>query len=87
MTKPLHRLTEKNCPFQWTTACQQAYDTLRQKLAAFPDYTKELILDTDASDNASGAVLSQIKDDGTERVIAYASRVLNKAERCYSVTR
>uniref|UniRef100_A0A1X7U0U6 Reverse transcriptase/retrotransposon-derived protein RNase H-like domain-containing protein n=1 Tax=Amphimedon queenslandica TaxID=400682 RepID=A0A1X7U0U6_AMPQE len=89
VTKPLHRLTEKNCTFQWTTACQQAF---HQNLAsppvlAFPDFIKEFILDTDASDNAMGATLSQIKDDDTERVIACASQVLTKAERHYSVTR
>ena len=92
ITKPLHRLTEKNCPFQWSSVCQHAFDTLREKLVsppilAYPDYTKEFILDTDASDVAVGAVLSQIQDDGTERVIAYASRVLSKSERRYSVTR
>ena len=92
IAKPLHRLTEKNVRFSWTLDCQKAFELLRQKLVsspilAFPDYSREFILDTDASDIGLGAVLSQIQDDGTERVVAYASRVLTKPERRYCVTR
>ena len=46
----------------------------------------EFVLDTDASNYAIGAVLSQIQD-GDERVIAYASRTLNTSGKNYCVTR
>jgi hypothetical protein len=43
-------------------------------------------LDTDASNDAIGAVLSQIQE-GQEKVIACGSRTLTKVERNYCVTR
>ena len=46
----------------------------------------DFTLDTDASDYAIGAVLSR-KQDGVERVVAYASRSLDRRERNYCVTR
>ena len=46
----------------------------------YPDFNKEFILDTDASDNGIGGILSQIKGN-EERVIGYASRSLTKPER------
>lgn len=45
----------------------------------------QFILDTDASDYAIGAVLSQVQN-GKENVIAYGSRALNKSERNYCIT-
>jgi len=46
----------------------------------------QFILDTDASNHGIGVVLSQVQN-GSEKVIAYFSRVLNKAERNYCITR
>ena len=43
-------------------------------------------MDTDASFDGIGAVLSQCDEHGKEHVIAFASRVLSKVERNYSVT-
>ena len=42
IAKPLHRLTEKNPPLKWTSASQEAFENLCQRLVlspilAFPD--------------------------------------------------
>jgi transposase InsO family protein len=88
--KPLTDLTKKESKLVWTQACQDAFDKLRGKLTgpeimAYPQEGQSFILDTDASDFGIGAVISQVQD-GQEKVIAYASRTLNKAERNYCVT-
>ena len=51
----------------WLEQCTNAFETLRRKLTeasilAHPDFEAEFILDTDASDVAIAAVLSQTID-------------------------
>ena len=49
----------------------------------YADFTKPFKLHTDACGTGLGAVLYKTQEDGTEAVIAYASRSLNKAESHY----
>ena len=91
IAEPLTRLTRKMARFEWTEEAQQAFDALEKALAeatslAFPLPQETCILDTDASDVAVGAVLSQ-KVDGEERHIAFFSRVMNSTQRNYCTTR
>ena len=91
IARPLHKLTQKGAKFKWTKECQDSFENLKYSLThspvlAFPDFTKPFILDTDASDQGIGSVLSQMTENG-ERVVAYGSRVLSKSERKYCVTR
>eukprot|EP00731_Ephydatia_muelleri_P024551 Em0016g822a len=86
---PLHALTEKSKPWHWTERCDKAFVALKVKLASppilsFPQFDRTFVVDADASQEGVGAVLSNL-DDG--RVIAYASRVLTKAECQYCATR
>jgi hypothetical protein len=65
---------------------EKAFTTLKQQLIgaevlAFADLTKPFILETDASHQGLGAVLSQRQPDGQIRPVAYASRRLRPAER------
>lgn len=85
---PLHSLTQKGVPFNWTPECMTAFTALKDHLVqapvlAYPKFDQscnEFVLQTDASAVGLGAVLEQ---DG--HVIAYASRTLTAPERQYSV--
>ena len=92
IVKPLHHLTEHNVAFLWTEECELAFQELKRRLVtapilSYPDFSKEFVLDTDASNFALGAVLSQVQEDGSEKVIAYGSRLMTKIERRYCATR
>jgi transposase len=87
---PLTNLLKKGKRWSWTDEQQRAFEIMKEKLTeapvlACPDFSKPFTLQTDASNNGLGAVLTQESEEG-ERVIAYASRHLNKAEINYSAT-
>ena len=92
VASPLRRLTSKSIErFQWSSECYRAFRSLKEKLVtapvlAFPRRDAKFIVDCDASDYGLGAVISQ-EQDGIERTIAYASRVLDNRERRYSTTK
>ena len=88
--QPLVSLTKKNTPFKWTQECQEAFEDLKRALLgpdimSFPTDDGLFILDTDASDETIGAVLSQVQL-GREKVIAFGSQSLGKSERNYCAT-
>jgi len=81
IAEPLSGMTKKYTPFMWTDETQQSFEELKRALLdvdtlAYSTPGIPCILDTDASDVAVGAVLSQMID-GVEKPIAYFSRVLN----------
>ena len=94
IVKPLYKLIsgenakKKNNEVEWTSECQFAFDLLKKlcteaPVLAYADYTKTFKVHTDASEEGLGVVLYQNQDDGTSRVIAYASRSLKKSEQRY----
>lgn len=90
ITAPLTALTRKNKQFVWDSDCEDALTKIKEHLVsapvlACPNFDLPFVIQTDASDYGLGAILSQIQD-GSEKVICYLSRSLNKAERSYSVT-
>ena len=91
LVAPLHQLTRKNAHFTWDEACQDACSGLNAAMISapvlpFPDSRLPFILDTDASAEGIGAVLSQVKEC-KEYVLDYYSYKFGKPERDYCVTR
>lgn len=91
IASPLHRLTDKGQEFGWNESCEAAFTQLHEALTtapilALPEPECRFIVDTDTSDMGLGVVLSQEREEG-ERVVAYYSRALHRAERNYCVTR
>ena len=91
IAQPLTALLKKDVPFIWSDHQEKAFLSLKHVLCqapvlAFPDFSRDFTLCTDASSSGLGAVLMQPDHDGKMRAIAFASRLLNKAELNYSVT-
>lgn len=85
IARPLHQMTGKNVTFEWTEECENAFQTLKNKLLnppilQYPNFNEEFIITVDASNFACGAVLSQ-NIDGNDLPIAYISRSFQKGEK------
>ena len=91
IAEPLTEMTRKGEEINWTERRLEAFETLKKKLIEKPllhliNYQNDIILSTDASSYALGAVLAMRLADGREVPVAYASRTLNKTERNYATT-
>ena len=79
----------KHTPVDWGEEEQIAFDTLKSlcckaPILFYPNYKLPILLHTDSSLDRLGAVLYQVQN-GVKRVIAYASRSVNKTEMNYPV--
>ena len=91
ISAPLTDLTKKGKPTRivWSRECAEAMLTLKEHLTqepvlTNPDFTKQLTLQTDASDKGLGAVLSQIDKTGNEKAVEFLSKKLLPREQAYS---
>jgi hypothetical protein len=84
--KPLNDLLRKGMAWSWKPAHQEAFDNLKSAFTTAPalaiyDYSRRTVLETDASDWASGGVLSQYDNNGLLRPVAYFS-AKHSAQEC-----
>ena len=83
---PLTRLTSENIKFQWTDVEQLAFEQIKkviskETLLAYPDFSLEFNIHTDASHYQLGSVITQ-----NGKPIAFYSRKLQPAQMRYTTT-
>jgi len=85
-TKVIRALKTRKVPWHWDEVHQKPSDDVKAVIAkdvalAYPDYSKEFEIYTDASSKQMGAVITQ-----QNRPIAFFSRKLSETQQKYSVT-
>ena len=86
--QPLTVLTKKDTEWIWGREQEEAFQLLKDCLIKppilrYPDFTRDFIIDTDASGFGVGSVLGQVQivqGEEKEVVIAYASKHLSKSQ-------
>lgn len=89
MTHPLTELLSEKTPFEWTPTRDSTFQDLKAQFREAPilqhfDYTKQIFIDTDASDYALGAVASQYHGK-SKHPFAFHSRKFTPAELNYEI--
>ncbi|GJY57848.1 putative nucleotidyltransferase, ribonuclease H [Tanacetum coccineum] len=90
ISHPMTKLLEKDSVFNSYEECNNAFETLKEKLTnapimVSPNWLLPFELMCDASDFAVGAVLGQ-RDEKHFRPIHFASKTLNRVQQNYMVT-
>ena len=88
--RPLTNLAKKDSKWVWGPDQQSAFDDLKRQfttapILAMPDLDRPFTIECDASDFATGAVLSQKGEDELLHPVAFLSKSLNDAERNYEI--
>ena len=88
IARPLTDLTRAGTTWDWNDREEQSFLQLKVALATtpvlrLPDFDRQFVVTTDASDISVGAILEQDFGCGLQPV-AFASRKLNKVQICYS---
>ncbi len=89
VVEPLRACIFQGSEFSGSDEAQKSFSTVKKLLLQSPalalfDPNLPTVVSTDFSDYGLGAVLSQIYENNTERIVAFASRTLSTAERKYS---
>jgi len=86
----LHVLVRKEQKWKWKGEQEEAFKRLKvvfttESVLAIPDIDKEMRVEADASDYATGGVLSTKCEDGKWKPVAFISKSLNTTEQNYEI--
>jgi len=90
IARPLTELTKKTGKWAWNEEAGKAFEELKQRFTTAPvlahfDPAKPVIIETDASDFAIGAVLSQRNEENRLHPVEFHSRKFQPAEINYEI--
>lgn len=90
VASPLTALTKKNIKFQWIPLADKAFKDLKDAFTSAPilkhfDPDRKILVETDASDYVSAAVLSQHDDEGLLHPVTFFSKKHSPAECNYEI--
>jgi len=85
IAKPLHEMTRKEIKWSWGERQQKAFEELKERFTTEPVLDREMRVEADVSDFATGEVLSMKCKDERWRPVAYISKLLNEAEKNYEI--
>jgi RNase H-like domain found in reverse transcriptase/Reverse transcriptase (RNA-dependent DNA polymerase) len=92
VARPLHDLTRLGAKWEWGNRQQYAFDTLKEIICLAPvlihaDLEERFRVETDASNYAYGAILSQKgKQDQKNHPVAFFSKSMTPTERNYRIS-
>uniref|UniRef100_A0A914DMF0 RNA-directed DNA polymerase n=1 Tax=Acrobeloides nanus TaxID=290746 RepID=A0A914DMF0_9BILA len=91
ISSPLNWLLKKDIPYIWTEVQENAFQNLKDRLVsepilAYPDYSQDFHVTTDASKLGMGAVLTQIIN-GQTKTIGYFSKPFSDSERNWAAVK
>ena len=83
-------MVKKDQKWNWTEKQEEAFKRLKEYFTKEPvlavlDLDKKIKMEVDASDYATGGVLSMKCEDGLWRPVAFLSKFLNETERNYKI--
>ena len=79
----LHTLVRKEQKWKWEQKQEEAFTI--EPILAIPDIDKEMKVEADASDYATGGVLLTKCEDRKWRLVAFISKSLNATEHNYEI--
>ena len=90
IARPMHRLVHKEEKWNWRSKQKKVFRKLKEiftmePMLVAPDLDREMRVEADTSDYATGEVLSMRCEDDKWRPVAYISKLLNDMEKNYKI--